>query len=202
MPPPRTPPADSCWTSPTPETTRAAARALAEAAGNAIGSGDGTGNGELLTIALCGGLGAGKTSFAQGLAEGLGLDPAQVTSPTFTIASEYPLERGGWLVHLDLYRVESASELEAIGFVAGLEPGNVLAIEWADRCAASLPTDRLWIEIDRSGLADVAEVGDASPPVTPRRLRLAAGGPVSSGVLERWERALTAGIGLARDEGD
>src|SRR5262245_19190084 len=70
--------ADLRWTSRSPEETRAAARSLARAL-----------RGRGLAIALVGPLGAGKTAFVQGLAEGLGLDGAPVVSPTFVLASEY-----------------------------------------------------------------------------------------------------------------
>jgi tRNA threonylcarbamoyladenosine biosynthesis protein TsaE len=82
-------------------------------------------------LLLSGNLGAGKTTFVRGLAEGLGIDPAEVSSPTFTIVHEY---RGGRLAlyHADLYRLErTATEdlgLEEMGVKDG-----VLAIEWPDR---------------------------------------------------------------------
>ena len=113
---------------PSPEATRAAAGALARAVGP-----------EGLLIALIGPLGAGKTVFAKGLAEGLGIDPAVVASPTFVIASEYPVPDGRRLAHIDLYRVESAAELEAAGFLDWLEPGVLVAVEWADRLPEALP---------------------------------------------------------------
>ena len=86
---------------------------------------------------LSGNLGAGKTAFVRGLAEGLGIDPADVSSPTFTIVHEY---RGGRLTlyHVDLYRLEKAATedlgLEEMGIADG-----VLAIEWPDRLTHALP---------------------------------------------------------------
>jgi len=132
-------------------------------------------------ISLVGPLGAGKTVFAKGLAEGLGVDPAVVASPTFVIASEYPLATGRRLAHVDLYRVESADELEATGFADLLEPGSVVVVEWADRFPAALPRDRLEIEIERTGAAE-----DAAG----RTLHALSSGPISNGALERWRRAL------------
>ena len=87
-------------------------------------------------LLLSGNLGAGKTAFVRGLAEGLGINPREVSSPTFTLIHEY---RGGRLTlyHVDLYRLERAATddlgLEELGVDEG-----VLAIEWPDRLRHSL----------------------------------------------------------------
>lgn len=99
--------------------TRAIARALAaELSPGAV-------------LLLSGDLGAGKTAFVKGLAEGLELDADDVTSPTFTLVHEY---RGGRLplIHVDLYRLDRA-ELDDIGLDAELADTGVVAIEWAER---------------------------------------------------------------------
>lgn len=86
---------------------------------------------------LSGDLGAGKTAFVRGLAEGLGIDPAEVTSPTFTLVHEYRQGRLP-LVHADLYRLDKA-DLDELGMDTELAGRGVLAIEWAERLARPLP---------------------------------------------------------------
>ena len=68
-------------------------------------------------------------------------------------------------------------QLDAVGFVDLLEPGAVLAVEWADRFPEALPEDRIEVRITRLGLAADAEVGNATAPDEPRRIEIAARGP-------------------------
>lgn len=156
--------------SPSPEATRRSARALAESL-------DARG----LVLSLSGPLGAGKTVFVKGLAEGLGIDPERVSSPTFVIASEYPARGGLRFAHVDLYRVESVAELEAAGFLDLLEPGWVLAVEWGDRLPQALPAERLSLRIGRPA-------AHAAPAL--RVLHAEASGSVAEAVLARWRDAL------------
>ena len=83
------------------------------------------------TLLLEGELGSGKTVLVQGLAAGLGLDPEQVQSPTFTLISEHG-SGAQRLIHIDLYRLEPV-ETTALGLEELLAGPGVKAVEWAER---------------------------------------------------------------------
>lgn len=99
--------------------------------------------GDLLVLA--GDLGAGKTTFVQGLAAGLGITD-RVTSPTFILMKEY---LGGRfpLMHLDVYRLGKIQEVIDLGYDEFLDPSYVVAVEWGDRVEALLPQEHLKIEL-------------------------------------------------------
>lgn len=145
------------------EATADAGRAL----GATLGDGD--------VVALIGDLGAGKTTFTRGLAQGCDVDPAAVTSPTFSLINLYDGRLA--LAHLDLYRLEDDRALDEIGFDDALDrPGSAAIIEWADRFAHRLPRDHLRIEL--------AHVDDG------RILLATATGPRSQARLAAWTAAL------------
>jgi tRNA threonylcarbamoyladenosine biosynthesis protein TsaE len=115
-----------------PEETRAVGKALAEF----LGPRD--------VVSLTGDLGAGKTTFVQGVAEGLGVTEP-VLSPTFTLVRRY---RGNLPVyHLDVYRLERLQELLDVGFDEILDEGAVVFIEWGDAVDALLPPERVEVEL-------------------------------------------------------
>jgi tRNA threonylcarbamoyladenosine biosynthesis protein TsaE len=96
-------------------------------------------------IALRGGLGAGKTTFAKGLARGLGVDD-EVTSPTYTIVSEY--EGRLRLHHVDAYRLSGSEDFESVGGGDLLaDSGGICLIEWSERIEAALPPDAAVAEL-------------------------------------------------------
>lgn len=125
---------------------------LSEDETRAVGRRIGAAAGGTLVLSLEGALGAGKTCFVQGLADGCGVDPAHVSSPTFTLVHEYT---GGRLplVHFDLYRLKSADELAALGFDDYLLGPGICAIEWGDKFPQALPpnTRRIRFSIEPDG---------------------------------------------------
>jgi tRNA threonylcarbamoyladenosine biosynthesis protein TsaE len=138
--------------------TAADTQALAERLGRLLAAGD--------VLALLGPLGAGKTTFIQGLARGLEV-PADrhVASPTFALVNEHPGRVP--LVHADLYRIENERELPELGLTDAFDRAAV-AIEWLDRFPDAAPADRLEIAIAFAS-------GDARTlTLTPRGARAAA----------------------------
>ena len=156
-----------------------ATRALGRRIGAAVEPGQ--------VIALRGDLGAGKTTLAQGIAEGLGI-AARVTSPTFTLVAEYQSEHGLRLVHVDAYRLgddpaDAAREAATFGLeeilagaaddgAAGAPEGAVVLIEWAERVHTLLPDDLLLVELRHN---------EQDPDA--RTIRLTAHGPRSTRLL-------------------
>ncbi|MDD5698622.1 MAG: tRNA (adenosine(37)-N6)-threonylcarbamoyltransferase complex ATPase subunit type 1 TsaE [Victivallaceae bacterium] len=102
-------------------------------------------------IALYGDLGAGKTVFCRGFARGLNIiEP--VSSPTYTIIQEYPLENGGWFFHLDLYRIDTPQAALAFGVEEYLEaPDAYTVIEWPERIENLLPAHTIQLHIEHDG---------------------------------------------------
>jgi tRNA threonylcarbamoyladenosine biosynthesis protein TsaE len=121
-------------------------------------------------IALEGPLGAGKTCFVQGLAQGLGV-AGRVASPTFIVMRCHP--GPVTLYHADAYRLSSAEELLDVGLEDWSAQGAV-ALEWADRVAEALPSDHLTVRLAGSNHE--------------RRLTFVAHGPRSQELLEHLQR--------------
>ena len=100
-------------------------------------------------ILLKGDLGAGKTTWTQGLAKGLGVIE-EVTSPTFVIISEYHSGRLP-LYHIDAYRLEDPAEAENLGLPELFEGGGVTVVEWPERLEGYLPKDALILTLSYCG---------------------------------------------------
>ena len=117
--------------------TRAIGRRLA----SFLGPGD--------IVLLAGELGAGKTAFAAGLAEGMGIEEP-VISPSFMLVRRYT---GGFtpLTHADVYRLGSLNELEDLDLFEESRDG-VLIVEWGNAVAAAMPEDHLRVEFEVTGL--------------------------------------------------
>lgn len=110
--------------------------------------------GELLCpgdfIALTGELGAGKTQFVRGVAEGVGVDPAiPITSPTFTLMNAY--EGRIPLYHFDLYRIAGAADLAELGFAEYFYGAGTCIVEWSERLSREIPPERLVIAFSHEG---------------------------------------------------
>ncbi|MFL6291380.1 MAG: tRNA (adenosine(37)-N6)-threonylcarbamoyltransferase complex ATPase subunit type 1 TsaE [Thermoanaerobaculia bacterium] len=97
-------------------------------------------------LLLSGDLGSGKTVLAQGIARGLGIEPREVQSPTFTLIREHQ-GRGGRLVHVDLYRLDPA-DVPALGLEELLAERGVKVVEWAERLPFGVPGAR-WLRLRR-----------------------------------------------------
>lgn len=99
-------------------------------------------------IALTGDLGAGKTSFVQGLARGLGVpEDCYVTSPTYTLINEYSAKACP-LFHADLYRLDADTDFEEIGLYDILHGKSITVIEWADRLDSGILDEHIAVHIE------------------------------------------------------
>lgn len=103
-------------------------------------------------IALSGELGAGKTIFVQGLAEGLGIKE-KVTSPTYVYIRQHKIPNSAKIFyHIDLYRLENKSSIDGIGLDDLFrDPNAIVVIEWAEKIKNLLPKDTMWISLKAIG---------------------------------------------------
>lgn len=142
-------------------------RHLARVLASRLGAGD--------LLVLAGGLGSGKTTFTQGIGEGLGVRGA-VTSPTFVISRVHPAGADGPpLVHVDAYRLEGLEELDDLDLDTATEDA-VTVVEWGRGLAERLAPSRLEVSIERSGSTPVDVVLGEEPP-DPRVVRIQGFGP-------------------------
>lgn len=99
------------------------------------------------TIALYGGLGAGKTTWVRGLIEGLGGNPKEVQSPTFVYLNIYETKIAP-VYHFDLYRLKDISDFLEKGFEEYLDKDGITVLEWAERISSLLPDNVFPISLD------------------------------------------------------
>jgi len=145
-----------------------ATSALGEALGSLLAPGH--------FIGLIGDLGAGKTQFVRGVADGAGVSRADVSSPTFAIV--YPYQGRILLHHADLYRLADLDELYATGFFDLIATEGAMLVEWLDKIPAAAPVELLQIAI---------EIVDEER----RRLHADAVGTRHVRLLEEWASVLT-----------
>ncbi len=101
-------------------------------------------------VLLIGNLGAGKTTLAKGIVKGLGAaEPDEVSSPTFTLIHEYG-ERPK-VYHVDLYRLDRAGEVAALGLDDLFDQDAVVLIEWGEKFPQLMPAARIEIRIEAGG---------------------------------------------------
>ena len=97
-------------------------------------------------VALTGEMGAGKTTFVQGVAQGLGVPEGSVASPSFVLIREY--QGTIPLYHADLFRLNRLPEAETVGLEEYYELGGITFIEWADRIPGVLPEQFLEVQFE------------------------------------------------------
>lgn len=101
------------------------------------------------TVLLEGSLGTGKTVFVRGVARALGVDPAEVRSPTFTLVNIYPGRLP--VYHIDLYRIEKEEDLTELGLEECIGTDGVALVEWAERLGRHTPEGAIRVRIEDRG---------------------------------------------------
>jgi tRNA threonylcarbamoyladenosine biosynthesis protein TsaE len=107
-------------------------------------------------VLLCGNLGAGKTSLAQGIVAGLN-SKDKVTSPTFAICNIY--DGRAEIHHYDLYRLNTATDLYSAGFEESLDSAAIVLVEWPDLCLPYLQGKAIVIKMYHNGDSRTIEIG-------------------------------------------
>lgn len=95
-------------------------------------------------------MGVGKTTFIKAICAAFGVNPSEMSSPTFALVNEYKAQNGDAIYHFDLYRIEESSELFQIGWDDYLTSNNLIFIEWPEKAATLIPDDAVAIRIDHA----------------------------------------------------
>jgi len=152
----------TCTVCATEQHTMAAGEALAARLRDRLAAGRGA------VIALHGDLGAGKTTFAKGVALGLGIHEA-VTSPTYQLVLEYEspedAARPLTLYHIDLYRIDAPVQLASLALDDFIHGSGVTLVEWPERAGDTLPDDTIRVRIDiEDDMRRRIEITEPGPP--------------------------------------
>jgi tRNA threonylcarbamoyladenosine biosynthesis protein TsaE len=129
-------------------------------------------------LLLDGDLGAGKTTFTQGLARAMGVGEP-VTSPTFALVRSYPSSFGVELIHVDVYRLDELADIVALGLPEMIEDGAVTVVEWGERAAPALGPEHLGIHLALTDVTDERRIA-----VTPHGSRWQARWPDLEAALQ------------------
>jgi tRNA threonylcarbamoyladenosine biosynthesis protein TsaE len=100
-------------------------------------------------VGLCGELGSGKTTFIKGIARALGIENKDIASASFTIIAEYNTKPP--FFHIDLYRIEKDTELDALGFWDQIGGDGISVIEWAEKAGKRLPEETIKVYLKSLG---------------------------------------------------
>ena len=103
--------------------------------------------GDISVFAFSGEMGAGKTTFIQGLCKELGIT-VEVNSQTFSLVNQYFTPQGSIIYHFDLYRIEDPGELYDMGYEEYFYSGDRCFIEWPEKASDLIPEDALWVTIN------------------------------------------------------
>jgi tRNA threonylcarbamoyladenosine biosynthesis protein TsaE len=137
-------------------------------------------------VALSGTLGAGKTHLVQSVVQAEGVDPRDVTSPTFVLINEYPGRRP--VYHFDAYRIKDDDEFLQLGPEEYFEGQGLTFVEWAERVAGCLPAERLEVRITLPP--------GAAQDNSPRDFAITAVGRRYAPMVERLRAALSNAVAM------